>query len=125
MPRNASGTYTLPSGNPVVDVLQQPTPARVRRLLDAAAGGELTKEHIQGGLACELATVALQMASDPSGFKEARMGYSIRRDLLTKLLESSEATGGGAAAVTVVVHFPTRFYGPQHGDQVKTGKGAA
>jgi len=112
------------SGNPIVDMLQQPTPGRVKKLLDAAAAGELTKEHIQGGLASELATVTQQMLADPHGFRDARMGYSIRRELLKSLLEHAE-TGEGAAVVQCTVVFPDRFFGPRLGDQVKTGKGSA
>lgn len=106
-------------------MLENPTPGRVKKLLATIAAGELTKEHIQGAMASELSTVAVAMAESPQAFKDARMGYSIRRDILTKLLDSAATSSEGAGPLTCVVVFPDRFYGPPHGDKVKTGRGSA
>lgn len=110
--------------NPLVDMLQAPTPARQQRAREAAENGELTKEKIEAAIISEVGAIADAMINAPSAFKDARMGYGLRRDLLTELLKKAEG-GGGGAVVTVVVNFPPERFGPAHGDQVKTGKGTA
>lgn len=112
-------------GNPIVDVLTNPTPGRVAALLASADEGRLTTAQVRGALTAELGAVAAAMLSREGLGPQQRMGFSIRREILQQLLNSLEEHGTASAAVTCVVIFPQRLYGPAHGDQVKTGKGAA
>lgn len=118
------GLTAKSSGNPIVDVLDNPTPGRIAALLASADSGQLTRDQVRGAITSELGRIATAMLSPAGLSTSARLGFSVRRDLLTKLLDTLEEGGSGSAVVHVTVVFPERFYGPPHGDKLSTGKGA-
>lgn len=117
------GLTSKSSGNPIVDVLDNPTPGRVAALLASADSGQLTRDHVRGAITSELGRIASAMLSKEGLTTSARLGFAVRRDLLSRLIDTLEEGGTGSAVVNVTVVFPTRFYGPPHGDKLSTGKG--
>lgn len=110
------------TGNPFVDYLENPSPVRAAALTEMADGGEVTRNHVAGAITHEFATIERTMRETPHLFKDLRMGFSLRRDMLQTLLENVETTGSGNAVVTVHMHWPARV-GPERGDEVRTAKG--
>ena len=122
-PRPKSRLPPRATGNPLVDYLQAQTPARMAALVDAASRGQITREHIQAAMASELGTVVEAMRDNPEAFRASRPGYSIRRDILAKMIEltDSEAQAGD---IQVVVRWPAPV-GPPGGDQVRVSRAGA
>jgi len=110
------------TGNPLVDYLENPTPARAAALTEQADAGLITRTHVSGAITHEFATIERTMREDPHTFRDLRMGFSLRRDMLQALLDNVETTGGGASVVTVHMHWPARI-GSEKGDEVRTAKG--
>ena len=113
-----------PTGNAIVDFLQAQTPARLAALVEAAGAGKLTRSHVQAAMACELGTIMKAMKSDPEAFQKARPGYSIRRDILAKMLELAEGNDGEGTDIQIIIRWPARV-GPEGGDQVKVSRSGA
>lgn len=112
------------TGNPLVDYLQDQTPKRLSALVDAAQRGHLTRGHVQAALACELGTVVEAMKADPVGFAKARMGYAIRRDMLSEMIKLSGDGTGGGGDIQITINWPTPV-GPPGGDQVRISRDGA
>ncbi len=109
------------TGNPLVDYLQAQTPGRLAALVEAAGRGAITRAHVQAAMASELGTITEAMKADPEAFRQARPGFSIRRDILSKMLEIADGADEGGGDIQLVFRWPAPV-GPPGGDQVRVSR---